>query len=73
MVLLHLNCHVTNRSASLEIPLSYQAIYYYLLDNSVSGPLFVSTVIAALHPSNSTILMDQHSTGQDRGPIAYHP
>jgi len=52
MVLLCLNCHATNRSASLKIPLSYQAIYYYLLDNSVSRPSFVLTVIAALHPSN---------------------
>ena len=51
-MLLCLNCHVANCSASLEIPLSYQAIYYYLLDNSVSGPSFVPTVIAALHPSN---------------------
>ena len=38
--------------ASLKIPLSYQAIYQYLLDNLVSGPSFVPTVIAALHPSN---------------------
>ena len=45
---LHLNCHVTNLSASLEISLSHQAIYYYLLDNLVSGPSLVSTVIAAL-------------------------
>ena len=42
-----------NRSASLEISLSYQAVYQYLLDNSVSGPSFVPTVIAALHPSNT--------------------
>ena len=51
-MLLHLNCHVVNLSASLEISLSYQAVYYYLLDNPVSGPSFVPTVIAALHPSN---------------------
>ena len=53
MVLLHLNCHVMNLSASLKISLPYQAVYYYLLDNLVSGPSFVPTVIAALHPSNS--------------------
>ena len=41
-----------NLSASLKIPLSYQAVYQYLLDNLVSGPSFVPTVIAALHPSN---------------------
>ena len=41
-----------NLSASLKILLSYQAIYQYLLDNLVSGPSFVPTVIAALHPSN---------------------
>ena len=52
MVLLRLNCHVVNLSASLEISLSHQAVYYYLLDNLVSGPSFVPTVIAALHPSN---------------------
>ena len=52
-MLLRLNCHVVNLSASLEISLLYQAVYYYLLDNLVSGPSFVSTVIAALHPSNS--------------------
>ena len=52
MVLLRLDYHVANLSASLEISLPYQAIYYYLLDNLVSGPLFVPTVIAALHPSN---------------------
>ena len=52
MVLLHLNCHVMNLSASLKISLPYQAVYYYLLDNPVSGPSFVPTVIAALHPSN---------------------
>jgi len=42
-----------NHSASLKISLSHQAVYYYLLDNSVSGPSFVPTVIAALYPSNS--------------------
>ena len=52
MVLLHLNCYVANLSASLKISLSYQAVYYYLLDNPVSGPSFVPTVIAALHPFN---------------------
>jgi len=52
-VLLHLNYHAVNHSASLKIPLSYQVIYYYLLDNSVSGPSFVPTIIAALHPSNT--------------------
>ena len=52
MVLLCLNCHVANLSASLEISLSHQAVYYYLLDNPVSGPSFVPTVIATLHPSN---------------------
>jgi len=51
-LLLYLSCHVMNCSASLEISLPYQAIYQYLLDNLVSGPLFVPTVIAALHPSN---------------------
>ena len=51
-MLLRLNCHVTNLSASLEISLPYQAVYYYLLDNPVSRPSFVPTVIAALHPSN---------------------
>ena len=51
-MLLCLNCHVANLSASLEISLPYQAVYYYLLDNPVSGPSFVPTVIAALHPSN---------------------
>ena len=51
-MLLRLNCHVVNLSASLEISLPYQAVYYYLLDNPVSGPSFVPTVIAALHPSN---------------------
>jgi len=52
-VLLRLNCHVANLSAFLEISLPYQAVYYYLLDNLVSGPSFVPTVIAALHPSNN--------------------
>ena len=42
-----------NLSASLEISLPYQAVYQYLLDNPVSGPSFVPTVIAALYPSNS--------------------
>jgi len=49
-----LPCH-KNLSASLEISLSYQAVYQYLLDNPVSGPPFVPTVIAALHSSNKTI------------------
>ena len=40
-------------SASLKISLFYQVIYSYLLDNSVSGPSFVPTVIAALYSSNS--------------------
>jgi len=39
------NCHI-NRT-SFEISLSYQAHYQYLLDNPVSGPSFVPTVIAA--------------------------
>ena len=47
-----------NRSASLEISLSYQAVYQYLLDNPVSGPSFVPTVIAALHPSNTLFSAD---------------
>ena len=51
-MLLRLNCHVVNLSASLKISLLYQAVYYYLLDNPVSGPSFVPTIIAALHPSN---------------------
>jgi len=60
-VLLRLDCHVTNLSASLEISLSHQAVYYYLLDNPVSGPLFVPTVIAALHPSNTGVFaMELH-------------
>jgi len=42
-----------NLSASFEISLSYQVDYYYLLDNPVSEPSFVPTVIAALHPSNT--------------------
>ena len=53
-MLLRLNCYIVNLSASLEISLSHQAVYYYLLDNLVSGPSFVPTVIAALHPSNIT-------------------
>jgi len=52
MVLLHLNCHVVNYFASLKISLPYQAVYQYLLDNPVSGLLFVPTIIAALYPSN---------------------
>ena len=36
-----------NHSASLKISLPYQAVYQYLLDNLVSGPSFVPTVIAA--------------------------
>ena len=59
-MLLRLNCHVTNLSASLEISLLYQAIYYYLLDNLVSGPLVVPTVIAALHPSNTKKRTDDY-------------
>ena len=51
-MLLCLNYHITNLSASLEISLPYQAVYYYLLDNPVSGPSFVPTVIAVLHSSN---------------------
>ena len=39
-------------SVSLEISLPYQAVYQYLLDNLVSEPSFVPTVIATLHPSN---------------------
>jgi len=45
--------HHKGFSASLKISLSYQAVYQYLLDNPVSGPSFVYTVIAALHPSNT--------------------
>ena len=60
MVLLHLNCHIMNLSASLEIFLPYQAVYYYLLDNPVSGPSFVPTVIAALHPSNTVSTVCTH-------------
>ena len=55
-MLLHLNCHIANLSASLEISLPYQAVYYYLFDNLVSRPSFVPTVIAALHPSNTEVL-----------------
>jgi len=43
-------------SASLEISLPYQAVYQYLLNNLVSGLSFVFTVIAALHPSNTSII-----------------
>jgi len=56
MVLLHLNCYVANLSTSFKISLSHQAVYYYLLDNPVSGPSFVPTVIAALHPSNKIVI-----------------
>jgi len=49
-----LPCH-KDLSASLKISLSYQAVYQYLLDNLVSGPSFVPTVIAALHPSNTSL------------------
>jgi len=45
--------HQQDFSTSFEISLSYQAHYQYLLDNPVSGPSFVPTVIAALHPSNT--------------------
>ena len=48
---------IANLSASLKISLPYQAVYYYLLDNPVSGPSFVPTVIAALHPSNSQVMI----------------
>ena len=44
-----------NCSASLEISLFYQVVYYYLLDNLVSEPSFVPTVIAALYPSNKMV------------------
>ena len=47
--------HHKNLSASLEISLSCQTIYQYLLDNPVSGPSFVPTVIATLHPSNTPL------------------
>jgi len=67
-VLLCLNYHVANLSASLEISLPYQAVYYYLLNNLVSGPSFVPTVIAALHPSNISPFVVK----QRIGPIAYH-
>ena len=49
-----------NLPASLEIPLPYQAVYQYLLDNPVSGPSFVPTVIAALHPSNNLEVWTLH-------------
>ena len=39
-------------SAFFEISLPYQAVYQYLLDNLVSGPSFVPTVITALYSSN---------------------
>ena len=42
-----------NCSTSLEISLPYQTVYQYLLDNLVSRPLFVPTVIVVLHSSNS--------------------
>jgi len=41
-----------NHFVSLKISFPYQAVYQYLLDNPVSEPSFVSTVIAALYPSN---------------------
>ena len=41
-----------NLSASLKISLPYQVYYQHLLNNPVSRPSFVPTVIAALHPSN---------------------
>jgi len=47
-----LTATLQNLSASLKISLFYQIVYQYLLDNLVSGPSFVSTVIATLHPSN---------------------
>ena len=50
--LLHLNCHIANCSASLKTSLPYQVVYQYLLDNPVSRPLFVPTVITAFYPSN---------------------
>ena len=62
-LLLRLNCHITNCSTSLEISLPYQAVYQYLLDNPVSGPSFVPTVIAALQPSNTTELPDHATVG----------
>ena len=45
-----------NCSASLKISLPYQAVYQYLLDNLVSGPWFVPTIIAAFHPSNKIVI-----------------
>jgi len=45
-----------NSSASLKISLPYQVCYQHLLDNPVSGPSFVPTVIAALHPSNRILI-----------------
>jgi len=50
-----------NCSAFLEISLSYQAVYQYLLNNLVSGPSFVYTVIAALYPSNKNNLEKYYS------------
>ena len=41
-----------NLSASLEISLSHQAVYQHLLDNLVSGPSFIPTVIAAFYSPN---------------------
>jgi len=36
----------------------YQVVYQYLLDNPVSGPSFVPTVIAALHSSNNRVILE---------------
>ena len=44
--------HHKGFSASFKISASYPALYQYLLDNPVSGPSFVPTVIAALHSFN---------------------
>jgi len=44
--------HHKGFSASFKISASYPALYQYLLDNPVSRPSFVPTVIAALHPFN---------------------
>jgi len=65
-VLLHLDCHVANLSASFEISLSHQAVYYYLLNNPVSGPSFVPTVITALHPSNRKDTLKETTHGNLR-------
>jgi len=54
-LLLHLNCYIANCSASPKTSLSHQAVYQHLLDNLVSGPSFVPTVIATLHPSNISV------------------